>query len=117
MASFNESELESVNRAMAGFLDRKRSRVEIRDEVDLGYRIDGQSVVIMEIRPAWRGPAGKKLELLVAKATYVRKHDHWRVFWQRADLKWHRYEPAGTVRSIDDFIKVVEEDKFSAFFG
>ncbi|MGH8716972.1 MAG: DUF3024 domain-containing protein [Burkholderiales bacterium] len=29
----------------------------------------------------------------VAKATYVKAQDVWKVFWQRADLKWHRYDP------------------------
>jgi hypothetical protein len=24
-----------------------------------------------------------------AKATYVRKTDRWKIYWQRADLKWH----------------------------
>ena len=117
MAMFTETELESVKHVLNGFLERKRPREEIRDEVDLSYRIDGQSVTIMEVRQAWRGPPGEKIELPIAKATYVRTHDHWRVYWQRADLKWHRYDPSDTVKDIQQFVDVVERDEFNAFFG
>jgi hypothetical protein len=44
-------------------------------------------------------------------------HQHWRVYWQRADLKWHRYDPAGEVNSIDDFFPIVEHDEYACFFG
>jgi hypothetical protein len=45
-------------------------------------------VVIYEIRPFWRD-SSKKIEGPIAKATYVRTANRWRIFWQRADMKWH----------------------------
>jgi hypothetical protein len=70
-----------------------------------------------EIRPAWRGPPHQRHESAVAKATFVRSRNVWRVFWQRRDLKWHGYEPAGEVNSFDDFLSVVAEDRHACFFG
>lgn len=117
MGAFTDTELAAVEHSLTGFLERRRPREEIRDEVDLSYRITGQSVIIVEVRQAWRGPPGEKIELPIAKATYVRAHDHWRVYWQRADLKWHRYEPDSIAEDIQQFLDVVERDEYAAFFG
>jgi len=107
----------TVTRALDAYLERARPPVAIRPELDLGYRIDGQSVQIFEIRPRWRGAPGEMQELSVAKATYVRRHDHWRIFWRRRDLRWHRYPPAETAPTIDRVLEIVEEDAYACFFG
>lgn len=117
LMAFNEAESRNVAQALEGFLDRKRPPPEIRHELDLAYRVEDQSVLLFEVRPAWRGPPGVTIEIPIAKTTYVRKHDHWRVYWQRADLKWHRYDPAQEVRTIEAFLNLVERDEYSAFFG
>ena len=41
----------------------------------------------------------------------------WKVFWKRADLKWHRYDPVSEVRTIEQFLAVVEEDEYACFYG
>jgi len=117
MAAFQDAEHMAVTQALTAFLERRRPPPSVRHEVDLAYRIEGQSAEIFEVRPAWRGEAGEVIELRIAKATYVRAHDHWRVYWQRADLKWHRYDPAPVVPTIEDFLELVERDEYAAFFG
>ncbi|MBS1783311.1 MAG: DUF3024 domain-containing protein [Bacteroidetes bacterium] len=39
------------------------------------------------------------------------------MFWIRADLKWYSYSPKPTVNNINEFTKLVEEDKHHCFFG
>jgi hypothetical protein len=36
---------------------------------------------------------------------------------QRADLKWHSYQPAPEVAFIEDFLAVIEKDEYHCFFG
>jgi hypothetical protein len=96
---------------------QRRPPAHIRPKLDLGSRISGQSVSIFEIRPVWRGPPGERHESAVAKATYVRTRGVWRVFWMRRDLKWHSYDPAPEVRSIEEFVALVAEDQHACFFG
>lgn len=115
--AFDEKEIQRTVRAVNAFLDRKRPPPEIRDELDLAYRIDGQSVELFEVRPAWRGAPGETIEIPIAKTTYVRRHDHWRVYWQRADLRWHRYDPDPEVTTIEAFLDLVERDAYACFFG
>lgn len=38
---------------MEAFLARKRPPEHIRQQLDMGYKIDGQSIIIHEIRPFW----------------------------------------------------------------
>ena len=38
---------------MEAFLERKRPPEHIRPKLDIGYRIEGQSVIIHSIRPVW----------------------------------------------------------------
>ena len=53
----------------------------------------------------------------MAKGTLVKATGEWRVYWQRADLKWHRYDPAPSVASLDEFVKLVGEDENACFWG
>ncbi|HYP68298.1 MAG TPA: DUF3024 domain-containing protein [Thiobacillaceae bacterium] len=43
------------------------------------------------------------MESPVAKATYVKTQGMWKVYWMRADLKWHGYAPAPKVQTVDAF--------------
>ena len=115
--ALGEIELARIRRAMDGFMQRRRPPPHIRSKLDLGFRISGQSVEIIEIRPRWRGPPDEKHESPVAKATYVRARGVWRVFWQRRDLKWHSYEPRPEVKSVAEFASLVSEDAHACFFG
>lgn len=114
--ALSELELKRCQKAMRSYIEANRPPPEIRSQLDLGYRISGQSVEIFEIRPDWKDPT-EKMENPVAKSTFVRRSGLWRIYWQRADLKWHRYEPVPEVESLIGFLEVVEADEFCCFFG
>ncbi len=69
-----------------------------------------------EIRPDWQNP-DKIHHRPFARATYVKSKNHWKIYWMRQDLKWHSYEPVPTVKSIEEFCHVVDEDAHYCFFG
>jgi hypothetical protein len=114
--AISEFETKRVEKTMEAYLERTRPPVHIRKELDIAYRIENQSVELFEIRPAFRVP-NQKIEHAIAKATYVKRAKEWRVYWMRADLKWHRYEPVPEVDSLDDFLKIIEEDAHGCFYG
>jgi hypothetical protein len=114
--AFNDLEKKRIERALNSFLTKRRPPLHIRPQLDVGYRIDGQSVEVFEIRPQWDQPSIIR-QYPKAKATYVKTQQCWKVFWKRADLKWHSYEPAATVATIDDFLNVVDQDAYGCFWG
>ena len=109
-------QIQTIKKEAAKYLYHNRPPIEIRDELDLGFRIDGQSVFVFEIRPKFMVP-NEKTELKVAKTTFVQSANHWKVFWLRGDLKWYPYEPCPHVPSISAFFDLIQEDSLSCFFG
>ncbi len=114
--ALSEFEIKKCEKSVGEFMKKRRPPAHVRNELDLGFRIQGQSVEIFEIRPMWRDPE-KKIEEAVAKATYVRTQKVWKVYWQRADLKWHSYDPAPEVKSLEEFLDIVDRDEYACFFG
>jgi hypothetical protein len=115
--AFNESEQVKLHGVVEAFVESRRPPPEIRPELDFGFRLSDQSVELFEIRRKWRGAPGEKLEQSVAKATFVRSTGTWRVYWKRADLKWHAYQPTPQVGTIELFLALVAQDKHACFFG
>jgi hypothetical protein len=113
--ALSEFELKRIAKSVDAFVQRRRPPPHLRPQVDLAFRINGQSVEIFEIRVAWRDKT-KTIEEPVAKATYVKTRRVWIIYWQRADMKWHRYQ-ANPVRSIEEFLDIVQIDEFGCFFG
>ena len=114
--ALSEVEQKKVEAEVGRFVESKRPPENIRDQLDLGFRIENQSVVLYEIRPRWNKPQ-EKMESPVAKATYSKVQQVWKVYWKRADLKWHRYDPTPEVDLLGDFLILVDEDKHACFWG
>lgn len=114
--SLSEFEIKRYTKAVEQFLEKRRPPTHLRDEVDIGARLVRQSIEIFEIRPVWNDPS-EKMKSSVAKATYVKSRDRWKVYWMRADLKWHGYDPCPVVRTLEEFLELVDEDSHGCFWG
>ncbi|MFH1356384.1 MAG: DUF3024 domain-containing protein [bacterium] len=114
--SFNDIQQKQIERAINNFMATKRPPPEIRDQLDFKIELKGQSIIIYEVRPRFDDKS-KIMNHEVAKTTYVKRTNVWKIYWMRADLKWHGYQPKPQVKNIDAFFKVVDEDKHCCFFG
>jgi len=88
----------------------------IKNELYLDYEINDQSIILFTVRPRWNDPT-KTMKGMIAKATYVKNKNIWKLYWQRADLKWHKYPPKPEVKSVEEFLRIVEEDASHCFYG
>ena len=114
--AFNDIEKKRYERIVDAYVQKRRPPPHLRKEVDLLSRVYNQSVEIYEIRPAWDDPSDL-IEIPVAKTTFVKSQDEWKLFWQRRDLKWHLYEPDGFHDSLDEVLEVIDRDEYGCFFG
>jgi hypothetical protein len=114
--AISEFEIKRYEKIVGQYIEKRRPAPHVRNQVDLAFRIEGQSVIIYELRELWNQP-DKKIESPISKATYVKNTKTWKIYWQRADLKWHRYEPTPEVKTIEEFLAVVEEDEYACFWG
>ena len=101
---------------MENFIEKRRPPVHILPKLDIDYRIDGQSVTIVEVRPKWDNPEIYR-DTPIAKTTFIKAKNQWKVFWMRQDLKWHSYTPKPHVKTLKEFTELVLEDKHACFWG
>lgn len=113
---FSEFELKKAEILLNDFIKSIRPPENIRDQLDIAYRIEKQSVYIFEIRPQYLNPE-KKAHIEIAKTTFIKSRNVWKIFWMRADLKWHGYEPDLYVDDLKEFIRIVREDEYACFWG
>lgn len=113
---FSEFEIKKYEMILNEYIESIRPPVEIRDQLDISFRIDKQSVYLFEIRPEYQNPS-KTMEIEVAKSTYVRTQNLWKIFWMRADLKWHGYEPDLFVDTLEEVLAIIRDDEYACFWG
>ena len=105
----------AISKTVRAFLEKRRPPPPMRSKLDFGFRFYDQSVELIEIRPRTSKQPGKT-EHSFAKATFVKSLGVWKVFWMRGNLKWHPYDPP-QAKSLNDFLKLVDEDSHLCFFG
>ena len=88
----------------------------IRNELYLDYEIKGQDIILFTVRPRWDNPS-EIVNGMIAKTTYVKSTKSWKIYWQRADMKWHGYKPKPEVDSVEEFLEVVQADTHACFYG
>lgn len=114
--AISEFEIKRIEKLVGQFVERKRPAGHMRNKLDISFRISGQSFEIYEIRPQWNDPT-KKIEGPIAKAIYVKSEKKWKLYWMRADLKWHSYKPFPTSNSLEKVLEVIEQDSHHCFWG
>ena len=112
--SFNEVE-KKYKIIVENYLDKKRPPESIRHKININYKIQDQSIIIYTIRPSWRDPENLT-ESPNAKFTYVCATDLWKILWQRADLKWHSYEPVAEVETLGECLSILNQDQLGCFW-
>lgn len=112
--AFNDIELQRTKNQIGAFVESVRPPVAIRNELDISFRISGQSIEIEECRPKWRGEPGEMSMLSIVKITFIRKKKAWRLYWMPSSLQW---EMLTQVDTLKEAIDIVRDDESGFFFG
>jgi hypothetical protein len=113
--AFSELELKRIEQTVGEFC-RKRSPAHLRDKLRLESSVKGHEVVLVEQRPKW-DDSNEWIESPVAKLKFIRSANKWRLYWQRADLKWHEYPGQSSSDRIGDLVQEIDADPLACFFG
>ncbi len=114
--ALTKEQIVEIEKAASKYMYYNRPPIEIREQLDLGYRIEGQNVYLLEIRPRWNKP-DEIMESAIAKTTYIKSRNMWKIYWMRGNLKWYHYEPVPFVKTISDFFDLVATDELGCFWG
>ena len=112
---FSEFEKRLIEREVGGFCKR-RVPAEIHDELRLDYTIRGNSVTLLEIRPAWRRP-GEWTELKVAQFRRDPETKKWSLYWRDRRERWHLYDDLPPANNLGVLIREVDADPTGIFWG
>ncbi len=96
-------------------VEKMRPPIEIRKQLDIGFSFEKNVLILFEIRPNFMDES-IIMNLEFAKARYYKSQEKWKIYWMRANEKWELYE-VEEVSNLDDFFKVIKEDKHGCFFG
>ncbi len=113
--AFSEIEIYKIDK-FVGVLSNKRAPESIRDKLRYEYRIEGQDVILYEIRPRWDKP-DEQTGMPCAKLKFVRSQNVWKLFWHRANMKWYAYDPCKSSRNLAELIAEIDTDPHGCFFG
>lgn len=98
------------------FWSKHRPRLGLRDRMREGQRIEGSTIELFYVRPAFNRPQ-EWIEEPIARLRHFPRLGVWRIYWQRADLRWHLYQPQPEFPDLADCLRVVSNDEYHCFFG
>lgn len=81
------------------YVNSKRPPIDMREELDFGYKYDKRIVELFEIRPIWN-KQDEYQDIPIAKIKYVKSLNIWKLYWMRASMKWVSYEPCPQSSSL-----------------
>jgi len=112
--ALNDIETARIKRQLEAFIKTRQSASPRPGRIDLSYEINGQAVLLFANR---HRRDGSEYREYVGKTTYVKTRSEWKVYWMRADLKWHLYHPTPAVTDIESWLAVLEQDPHGCFWG
>lgn len=114
---YNMKVIDFTEQQIKNFVEQKRPKeASVREQLDIGYIYDGRSVEIQEIRPQWND-ASIINSYSIAKATFIKSRNLWKLYWKRASGKWEPYEPQPEHTSISEVLQTIGEDTHHCFWG
>ncbi len=113
--SFSEFELKQIENTIGKMCERKPP-AHLRDQVRTIYKVTGHDLAVYEERPRWNNPQ-EWTSTPIAKFKYIRKDNVWKLYWMRADMKWHLYGAVERAKSLESLVREVDTDPHGAFFG
>jgi len=103
---------------VASYVQSRRPRAELRDQLDLGFKYENNTFEIFEIRPVWNSSNPNDYQKMsFAKFRYIKSKKIWKLYWMRASGKWDPYEPLPQSTNVDTILKTIESDEYGCFYG
>jgi hypothetical protein len=87
-------------------------------QVRLEVNVQGHAVTIIERRAPWSPTFGPEwASNPVAQPRFNRVARIWQLYWQDADLRWHRYVGVGPTAHVDPLLAEIDADPQARFWG
>ncbi|MGQ7869403.1 DUF3024 domain-containing protein [Sunxiuqinia sp. sy24] len=112
----NQKTINLLEAQIEKFVEGLRPPPDMRDQLDVGFHFESNTLELFEIRPRWDQPE-ELMNTPFAKAKFIKSRAVWRIFWMRANGKWESYSPMPEVKDLAELFDVIEKDEYACFFG
>ncbi|MGQ0557221.1 MAG: DUF3024 domain-containing protein [Nitrospiraceae bacterium] len=107
--AFSKVDLKQIEQTVGTVFCGKHSPAHLNDKLRLVYAVKDHEVVIAERRPRWDNET-EWTESPVAKLKFIRSANKWRLYWMRADMKWHEYPGLSSSTRLEDLVQEINTD-------
>jgi hypothetical protein len=114
--ALTEAQVRECLIAVGASIARLRPPAKLRKKIDYRGRIDRSTVTLVSLRPAYNDKR-RIVEEPIARVRWIGTKMVWRLYWMRADLKWHSYQPMPSARTLRAALAEVHRDPYCCFFG
>lgn len=104
------------HRRVADFIEKMRPSIEMRNEIDNGYKFEKQAFELFTTRPIW-DRKNEYRNYAFAKIKFIKSKKLWKLYWMRASGKWELYEPLPSSKNIGELLDCIEKDEYGCFLG
>jgi len=89
---------------------------EARDQVRCEYTIRGNTVTLLERRPAWRDPT-EWVEIRVAQFRFEPRSSRWTLYFTDRNSRWRVYPESTPSSDFRLLLQAVDVDDLNVFWG
>jgi hypothetical protein len=107
--------MDLIEEEIAISIEKIRPPKTIRNELDYGYCIEKNAVLILEIRTDFLKKE-KKIQTPIAKIKFVMSKKIWKLYWMKGNIAWSEY-PKSDFKTFSAAIKIIKKDEENCFFG
>jgi len=112
--AFSKIEREEYEGLVSNLIEARRKQAT-DNGFDLGYIFNNQIIELFEIHPSTLNEQGF-FNLSVAKISYVRTTNIWKIYWMRGNLKWQGYRKHPEVKKLSEALFILNEDEDRLFW-
>jgi len=108
--AFTEIERAKYENLVSNLIQNRRIQA-----TENGFEFNNQSIELFETHPSTSNEKDF-FNISVAKITYIRTTDIWKISWMRGSLKWQGYRKHPEVKKLGEALFIIAEDEDRLFW-
>jgi hypothetical protein len=88
----------------------------VRDQIQVSYKIQNDTITIYESRPHWQKP-DVWTERTIAQFRYNTKDKLWTLYNSDRNNRWHKHPATGPAATLDPLLEKLDNDPAGIFWG
>jgi hypothetical protein len=110
-----DAQFKDVDEVLGDFC-RREPPPNVRPQLEYAARIDGNTVTLVKLRPAFCAEVGRT-ESLVARFRYIATRSVWELYWRDRNSHWHHYPRVRPAKRLATLFAEVHRDPTHIFWG